>query len=1062
MIFLFTQVWAEEPSWDVAHMPGETTWVQIDTNEVTWASVDVSHDGTKMVFDLLGDIYLLDIDGGEAKAITSGMAWDMQPCFSPDDSSIAFTSDRGGGDNIWVYALYETDSTDKQDKFTQITKESFRLLNSPVWSPDGRYLLARKHFTAGRSLGTGEIWLYDIQGGSGIALTSKPNEQTDVGEPAFSIEGRYVYYSKDASGNSHFAYNKDPNSQIYAVYRLDTHTGDITEFTRGIRPTPSPILQKESGQSEYIAFVRRNREKTVLMIKDPVSGQEWQIADNLSKDLQETWAIHGVYPHIAWMPNGQELVYWAQGKIWRVSISEKRPKEIPFHIQDKREIREALRFPVQDIDSSSFAVKAIRHASISPTGKQIVFEALGEIWLYDISTKRRKSLGSIDDGFAFDPSWSADGSAVFFSQWNDMQFGTVHKISLQGLRHTNKILAENGHFRQPVESDNFLVYQTTGAGFLRNPMWSDDGMWVHPKTAANPPFKIDSTLQNMHFDNQGMLLGTRRQGDYLQLVQINLHSKEEHIIAQTEMGTGLWLSPNRKHLYLLEEHRLYAIDFIDTGKKITVSKQYGELPIASLSVKPVRSVYLSPKGISWVEGSSVYEWSNEDKVATEIANVGFTYDNPTRNTIFALEHVRILTMTEGAESIIDNGTVVWQGNRILDVGTNVAIPKNAIRLDGTGKTVMPGFVDVHHHGAQDDHGIIPQQNWKNLSALSFGVTTVHDPSANTEVIFTASELQKSHRVLAPRIFSTGTILYGAKSPGASVSIDSLEDAEFHVQRMQEIGAFSLKSYNLPRREQRQQVLVAAKKHQMMVVPEGGSLLMHNLTQIVDGHTGVEHAIPVAPLYGDVLQLWSQTHVGYTPTLGVAYGGLMGENYWYAKTDVWKNERLATYVPQSILDAASRRANKVPEDEYHHIDVARSATELLRRGTSVQLGAHGQREGLAVHWELWMLSQGGMTPIEALQVGTINSARYLGLDHELGSIEKGKLADMIVIDGNPLDDIYQSEHVLWTILDGRVYDAFSLEELHTSSSLHRTPLFFQQHPALGEHVQEETLHCSCQH
>ena len=144
--------------------------------------------------------------------------------------------------------------------------------------------------------------------------------------------------------------------------------------------------------------------------------------------------------------------------------------------------------------------------------------------------------------------------------------------------------------------------------------------------------------------------------------------------------------------------------------------------------------------------------------------------------------------------------------------------------------------------------------------------------------------------MAPRIFSTGRILYGAKSAGSTAKVESYEDAKEHLDRMKAVGAFSVKSYNQPRRDQRQQIVAVARENQMMVLPEGGSLLMHNLTQIIDGHTGIEHAIPVAPIYEDILQLWSQTDVGYTPTLGVAYGGMMGEHYWYAHDNVWEDER----------------------------------------------------------------------------------------------------------------------------------------------------------------------------
>ena len=127
---------------------------------------------------------------------------------------IAFTSDRGGGDNIWIM---NRDGSQPR----QVTKETFRLLNSPAWSPDGQYIVARKHFTAQRSLGAGEMWLYHRGGGEGLQLTKKPNEQKDAGEPAFSPDGRYLYFSQDITPGAIFEYNKDSNGEIYVIQRLD-------------------------------------------------------------------------------------------------------------------------------------------------------------------------------------------------------------------------------------------------------------------------------------------------------------------------------------------------------------------------------------------------------------------------------------------------------------------------------------------------------------------------------------------------------------------------------------------------------------------------------------------------------------------------------------------------------------------------------------------------------------------------------------------------------------------------------------------------------------------------
>ena len=217
---------------------------------------------------------------------------------------------------------------------------------------------------------------------------------------------------------------------------------------------------------------------------------------------------------------------------------------------------------------------------------------------------------------------------------------------------------------------------------------------------------------------------------------------------------------------------------------------------------------------------------------------------------------------------------------------------------------------------------------------------------------------------------------------------------------------------------------------------------HNMNEIVDGHTGIEHSLPVKTAYDDVLQLWSQTEVGYSPTFVVSYGGLSGELWFYAHDEVWKNERLMRYAPRSIIEPRSMRRPVAPEDHYNHIFVARTAKALRDHGVPVLIGAHGQREGLGAHWEMWIMEQGGFSPWEALRGATAGGAWYLGLDGDIGSIEPGKLADLAVIEGNPLEDLRRSEHVLYTMLNGRLYDTGTMGQV-APDEVEREPFFFER-------------------
>ncbi|MFN3938932.1 MAG: TolB family protein, partial [Chitinophagales bacterium] len=210
----------ETDKWNVSNPVEPFIEVTIETDEGTWMNLDVSPDGKTIVFDMLGDIYSMPVTGGEATLLRAGHAFEIQPRFSPDGKKIAFTSDAGGGDNIWIM---DADGSNAK----QLTKESFRLLNNAVWTPDGNYIVARKHFTSQRSLGAGEMWMYHIGGGDGIQLTKRKNDQQDAGEPWVSPDGRYVYFSEEMYGGGYFQYNKDPNSQIYIIRRYDMQTGTV-------------------------------------------------------------------------------------------------------------------------------------------------------------------------------------------------------------------------------------------------------------------------------------------------------------------------------------------------------------------------------------------------------------------------------------------------------------------------------------------------------------------------------------------------------------------------------------------------------------------------------------------------------------------------------------------------------------------------------------------------------------------------------------------------------------------------------------------------------------------
>jgi Tol biopolymer transport system component/imidazolonepropionase-like amidohydrolase len=1022
------------PAWDVQAPPGPAQDFAIDVREGTWMNVDVSPDGTEICFDLLGDLYTLPIAGGEARAVQSGVAWQMQPRYSPDGAWIAFTSDAGGGDNVWVA---KRDGSGAR----QVTKESFRLLNSPTWSPDGQWIAAHKHFTSRRSLGAGEIWLYHISGGEGLQLTTRANEQKDLGEPAFSPDGRNVYFSFDATGGDSFEYSKDSTAGIYAIDRLDRDTGERARVADGpggaCRPTPS-------HDGKRLAFVRRDDFVTTLFVMDLASGEARPIYAPLERDMQETWAIHGVYPAFAWLPGDREIVLYAQGRVRRVDVQKKTAREIPFHVQGTRRVEDAVRFAV-DVAPAEFAVKALRSVAVAPAGDQVAYQALGHVWLRALPEGAPRRMAAVDERFEFAPSFSRDGGRVVFTKWTDEKLGTVVVRELAtGVE--RELTSEPGHYVEPVFTPDGaqVVYRKATGGGLVSPLWSREPGIYRVSAEGGAPVLVTKKGMRPQFGSDGarVYLTTeeeRKDADHRTLWSVDLDGGDERVHLASEWATQFAISPDGKWVAFSERWNAYLAPFEATGREVAIGPETKAYPVARLTRDAGENLQFSAdsRRVHWSLGPELYERDLKDAFAFLAGapeklpaapesgrNISFTAKRPVIEGSVALVGARVVTMK--GDEVIEDGVVVVNGDRIAAVGrrADVTIPADARVIDAAGLTVIPGIIDVHAHGPQAVNGVTPQHNWASHANLAFGVTTIHDPSHDTNSIFAASELQEAGLVLAPRTFSTGTIVYGAQGD-FKAPIESLDDARSHLRRLKAVGAFSVKSYNQPRRDQRQQVIQAARELEMMVVPEGGSLLQHNLTMVVDGHTGVEHSLPVEKVYADVQQLWGPSKTGYTPTLIVGYGGIWGENYWYQHSDVWRDERLTAFVPKFVVEPRSRRRTMAPDEDQNILRSSGIVKSLIDAGARAQLGAHGQLAGLGAHWELWLLKQSGITNLQALRCATLSGAQYLGLDRDLGSIEAGKLADLVVMEKNPLEDIRGSESIRWTMQGGRLYDARTL-------------------------------------
>jgi imidazolonepropionase-like amidohydrolase/Tol biopolymer transport system component len=1067
------------PNSDLPLIP--TRPLKFTTDEGTWMSLDVSPDGRTIVFDLLGDIYTVPMGGGSAKRITSGSGFDGQPRFSPDGKVIVFVSDRSGSEN-----LYTVDPDGQRVR--PITTGRNQAYISPDYTPDGQYIVVSRsndlwlyHKDGGSGLRLTGQPQPQQQPQGGPPGGNQPNNFMGA---SVSPDGRYIYAS---ARTGPAGYNQMLGTTQVVMY--DRNTGRLERRTMnlgtGFRPAVSP-------DGKWLAYGSRRMAVTGLKLRELASGDEKWLATDIQRDDIESRGSRDLLPGYSWTPDSKALVLTHHGKMWRVDAATGQQTPIPFTAEVDQMIADLVRFEY-GVNDSTLTVRQIRGARPSPNGKRLVFSALDRLWIMDLpsGTPRRLTTGedgehspvwSPDGRYIAYVSWTEEGGDIWRIPAAGCPPAKAGSPPAGGCR-PEKLTRQQAYYDD-------LTYSPTGARIVAarapreqraivndeiNPkLIITDLVWIPanggPATliapltnAERPHFSADTTRVWVYDDEDGLVSmrwdGTDRKAH---LIVTGFQQPGGGPNARPRRATELQVSPDGHRVLARVDNKLFVVPLPMTGGPTpTVSVEQpnnAAIPFRRLSRIGGDFVGWNPdsKGLYYSMGRAFFQYdlARADSLAADSAakapprparpdsaspnagaprgkpvyeptrtDVAITVpkDRPTGTVV--LRGARIITMK--GDEVIERGDVVVTNNRITAVGAegSVTVPQGARTIDVSGKTIMPGLVDVHAH-MWPQWGIHSPQPYMYTVNLAYGVTTTRDPQTSQADVVSYGDAVDVGQMIGPRVLATGPGIFSYDN------VTSADDAKDVMKRYSEFYLTeTIKQYMAGDRRQRQWIVMAAKEQRITPTLEGGLDFKKNMTEAMDGYAGIEHSLPIAPMYKDAVELFAKSGTTYTPTLLVQYGGPWAENWWYEHHDILSDPKLTRFTPFSELERRGlRRPQWFRENEYSFKLYAEQAKKIVEAGGRVGLGGHGQLQGLGAHWELWTIASGGMKPMDALRVATIYGAESIGLGKQLGSLEAGKLADLIVLDRNPLEDIKNTNTIGLVMKNGRVYEGNTLNEV----------------------------------
>jgi len=904
------------------------------------------------------------------------------------------------------------------------------------------------------------LWRYDLAGKSTLIAPIR-DTATEPRDRWHSTLGAVI------SPDGHFAYaarlvgglNFD-SVDHWTIIRIDLATGreeTIVTLPDGPRTARNPgafFRPALSPDDRTLAYATREAGQTALRLRDLVTGADRLIAAPIEHDQLQSSMWQDLVPRYAFTPDGTAILISVHGTIERIALGNGAVTPVPFIAHVAVTLGPATRQYIPE-ERGPVHARLIMAPVVSPDRRKVAFSALGRLYLMPLDGHSAPRAFAPGGAPAFQPSWSPDGRRLVWVTWSERGAGAVWTAPGDGSAPPVEVSTLPAAYSYPVftpdgahilamrsgQQARLDVYMEYGklhdAELVMWPSWGGGERVVtrgqigsRPQFAGGATYVLaDDGLDRINLDTGARTLAVQVKGPgwYFQdgavavddlrispdgkwlLAQV---SQQLHLVAMpARPGTSIDLSapglPHRRVSAAGADYFEWSAD----GARIDWSTG------STLHSRPLAGISLAPADHpSWAA-----ETGRRD-IADFHADV--TVPRATAPGRLVLRGARVLTMAPG-DRVIDAADILIEDGRFAQVGPvgSFAIPPGTVIRDVSGMTILPGFIDTHDHVATVRRDVLGLEDWGLRARLAAGVTTSFDPSTLTIDMLAYQDLLDAGLMTGPRIRQTGVALFSMQR------FTSLDDVLAVMRRYRDDYRIrNIKEYRTGNRRVREWVAQACAELGMQPTTEGALSMKLDLTQILDGYAGNEHALVASPLQEDVLGLLEAARTSYTTTLNITNGGPEGQNWAIARDDPYAAPDIVQWWPRLFRNQMFLHAPWQPLREYRFPAIAADAAKLQAQGGLVGIGSHGETPGIGFHWEMEMHAVGGMTAMAVLHAATIGSAETIGRKRDLGSIEPGKIADLVVLTRDPLLDVRNARTVAWVMRDGHLYDARNLDEV----------------------------------